>query len=93
MGKFCQTLGKLLEYSLSYAPLAPEMSTDLRCKRAMVFDSVNQVKQKFGAFDPKLVLRLLSVYSTALYGSPLWKLDSAEHKKLNRSWNIAVKMI
>ena len=63
-------LGNYLSTQLSYAPLAPEMSTDLRCKRAMVFDSVNQVKQKFGAFDPKLVLRLLSVYSTALSGSP-----------------------
>ena len=74
-------LGNYLSTQLSYAQLAPEMSTDLRYKRAILFDSVNQVKQKFGAFEPKLVLRLHSAFTTALYGSPLWKLESIEHKK------------
>ena len=73
--------------------MAPEMTTDLLCKRAVFFNSVHQVQQKFGSFDPKLVLRLVSVYSTSMYGSPLWLLDSGEHQKLNRSWNTAVKMI
>ena len=40
-----------------------------------------------------LTLRLLSVYSTAMYGSSLWKLDSEEYHKLCRSWNSAVKII
>ena len=34
-----------------------------------------------------------SIYSTALYGSTLWQLNSEEHFKLNRAWNTAVKMI
>ena len=33
------------------------------------------------------------MYSTSLYGSPLWQLNCEEHLKLNKSWNIAVKMI
>ena len=49
--------------------------------------------QQFGYCEPHLVINLLSVYSTALYGSSLWQLDSEEHLKLNRSWNTAVKII
>ena len=51
------------------------------------------MQQQFGYYDPHLILKLLSIYSTALYGSPLWQLGSEEHLKLNRSWNTAVKMI
>lgn len=91
--KSARHLGNQLSTNLHYSPMAPEMTTDLLCKRAVFFNSVHQVQQKFGSFDPKLVLRLVSVYSTSMYGSPLWLLDSGEHQKLNRSWNTAVKMI
>ena len=43
--------------------------------------------------EPKLVINLLSVYSTALYGSNLWQVNSVEYQKLIRSWNTAVKII
>ena len=33
------------------------------------------------------------MYSTALYGSSLWQLNSGEHLQLNRSWNTAMKII
>ena len=49
--------------------------------------------QQFGHYDPSLVVKLLSIYSTALYGSCLWQLNCDEHHKLNKAWNTAVKMI
>ena len=58
-----------------------------------MFDKIHQVLQQFGYYEPRLVINLLSIYSTALYGSTLWQLNSEEHFKLNRSWNTAVKII
>ena len=72
---------------------SPETKTDLLCKRAILFDKVHQIQQQFGYYDPKLVINLLSIYSTTLYGSTLWQLGFDEHQKLNRAWNTAVKMI
>ena len=86
-------LGNHLSSKLNLSPLSPETKTDLLCKRAILYDKVHQVQQQFGYCDPKLVLKLLSIYSTALYGSPLWQLNSEEHFKLNRSWNTAIKII
>ena len=78
---------------LNVSPFSPETKTDILSKRAFFFNSVHQIQQKFGSYDPKLILKLVSVYSTALYGSSVWQLDSEEHKKLCRSWNTAVKII
>ena len=85
-------LGNHLSSKLDLATFSPETKTDLLAKRAILFDKVHQVEQQFGYYEPQLVLRLLSIYSTALYGSPLWQLYSDEHCKLNRSWNTAVKI-
>ena len=86
-------LGNHLSSKINSACRSPDTRTDLFCKEAIFFDSVHQVQQQFGYHDPQLVIRLLSIYSTAMYGSPLWQLNSEEHQKLNRSWNTAVKMI
>ena len=69
------------------------MKSDLLCKRAVLFDKIHQVMQQFGYLDPKLVINLLSTYSTAMYGSTLWNINCEEHHKLTRSWNTAVKMV
>ena len=86
-------LGNQLSSELNFSNSSPETRTGILCKRAILFDKTHQVLQQFGFYEPRLVLKLLSVYSTALYGSPLWQLSSKEHLKLNRSWNIAVKII
>ena len=56
-------------------------------------EKVHEVMQQFGYLKPELVIKLLSVYSTALYGSNLWQVNSAEHLQLNKSWNTAMKII
>ena len=86
-------LGNHLSSSLNLGTFSPETKTDLLAKRAILFDKVHQIQQQFGYYDPQLVIKLQGIYSTALYGSTLWQLNSVEHLKLNRSWNTAVKMI
>ena len=86
-------LGNLLSSRINFSCRIPETKTDLLQKRAILFDKVHQMQQQFGYLNPRLVIKLLSIYSTALYGSCLWQLASDEHLKLNRSWNVAVKMI
>ena len=86
-------LGNHLSSKLSLATYSPETKADILCKRAILYDKVHQVLQQFGYLEPKLVINLLSVYSTALYGSNLWQLNSDEYQKLLRSWNTAVKII
>ena len=86
-------LGNYLSSKLNFSCQIPETKTDLLCKRAILFDKVHQIQQQFGFYHPRLVVKLLSIYSTALYGSCLWQLASDEHLKLNRSWNTALKII
>ena len=86
-------LGNQLSSKLNFSFFSPETRTDILCKRATLFDKIHQVLQQFGFYEPRLIINLLSIYSTALYGSTLWQLNSDEHHKLTRSWNTAVKII
>ena len=86
-------LGNHLSSKLNFSFLCPETKTDLLCKRAILFQKVHEVMQQFGYLNPEPVVKLLTVYSTALYGSSLWQVNSAEHLQLNKSWNIAMKII
>ena len=86
-------LGNHLSSKIDFSTYSPESKTDLLKKRAIMFDKVHQIQQQFGYCHPRLIIKLFSIYSTALYGSTLWKLNCEEHQKLNRSWNTAVKMI
>ena len=86
-------LGNHLSGKLNFALSCPETKTDFLKKRAILFDKIHQIQQQFGYCNPRLVIKLFSIYSTALYGSNLWHISSEEHLKLDRSWNIAIKMI
>jgi hypothetical protein len=86
-------LGNHLSNKLNFTSYSPETRTDLLRKRAIMFDKVHQIQQQFGYCHPRMAIKLLSIYSTALYGSNLWQLNCEEHQKLNRSWNTAVIMI
>ena len=88
-----KNLGNLLCSKLNYAFLYPETKTDLQSKRAMFFNSVHQVLQQFRGYEPKLIMNLISIYSTSFYGSPLWHINSEEHFRLHRSWNTAVRIV
>ena len=86
-------LGNHLSSKVNHACYSPETRTDLLQKRAILFDKVHKIQQQFGYYNPRLVFKLLSIYSTALYGSNLWQIDTDDYQKLIKSWNIAVKII
>ena len=86
-------LGNQLSSKLDLSSFSPETKTDILSKRATLYDTVDQVLQQFGYYEPRFIINLISIYSTALYGSTLWKIDSEEYLKLNRSWNTAVKIV
>ena len=86
-------LGNHLSSKLNLSSFCPETRTDLLCKRAILFEKVHEVMQQFGYLQPELVVKLLSVYSTALYGSNLWQVNSPEHLQLTKSWNTAMKIV
>ena len=86
-------LGNLLSSKVNLGTYSPETKSDLLIKRAIFFEKVHQIKQQFGKYHPRLVLKLLSIYSTAFYGSDLWQINTEEYRKLVRSWNITCKMI
>ena len=86
-------LGNNLSTKINFSSYSPETKSDLLCKRAILFDKVHQILQQFGCYNPRLIMKLLSIYSTAMYGSCLWQLSSDEHFKLVRSWNTAVKIV
>ena len=86
-------LGNHLSTQINSCFFIPDMSSDLRCKRAILFDKVHQLMQQFGHVDPNLMVKLVSVYGTSLYGSSLWQLNSEDYLKLCRSWNTIIRII
>ena len=75
-------LGNHLSTKIDFSFAIPDMSSDLRSKRGIFFNKVHELIQQFGQLDPKLIVKLLSVYGTSLYGSSLWKLNSEDFNKL-----------
>ena len=86
-------LGNALSVRINLSPVATDTNADLLQKRAIFYDKVHQMIQKFGYCDPRLVCELVRIYGTSFYGSTLWNLTSKEHEQLNRSWNTAIKII
>ena len=86
-------LGNYLSTKINNATKSPDTRTDLLQKRGILFDSVHQIQQQFGSHNPDLVMNLIGTYSTSLFGSALWELNSPEFQKLTRSWNTITKMV
>ena len=58
-------LGNHLSSKINFSCYAPETKSDLLCKRAILFDKVHQIQHQLGYLNPRLVIKLLSIYSTA----------------------------
>ena len=54
-------LGNHLSSKVNHACYSPETRTDLLQKRAILFDKVHQIQQQFGYYNPRLVIKLLSI--------------------------------
>ena len=86
-------LGNKLTVKIKTNPVGMDTTSDLLQKRAIFYQKVHELKQAFGFYEPAVICELIRIFGTSFYGSPLWKLDSEEHLKLNRSWNTTVKIV
>ena len=39
------------------------------------------------------MVKLINVYTTSFYGSPLWDLQSADVERIYKSWNVTIRNI
>ena len=69
------------------------MKRDVAVKRGKFIGKVNSLLQEFHFADPAVLVKLLKVYCTSLYGSSLWDIYSSYVDRLYKSWNVSIRYI
>ena len=69
------------------------MKADIAQKRGKFIGKVNSLMQEFHFASPSVMMKLINVYTTSFYGSPLWDLLSADCQRIYSSWNVTVRNI
>jgi hypothetical protein len=64
---------------------------DINVKKGKFIGCVNDIATEFAFAHPFVKQRLLNIYGTSFYGSPLWNLYDSSAKSLYTTWNIAVR--
>ena len=67
------------------------MKTDVALKRGRFIGKVNSLMQEFHWVQSDLKMKLINIYVTSFYGSPLWDIFSADCGRLYSSWNVTVR--
>ncbi len=79
-------LGNTLNFDLSDKP-------DIQLKLMAFLRKANFVLFRFKGTDSLVKMKLFQAYSLSFYDCPLWRLDCAELKSLNTSFNNVVRRI
>ena len=66
---------------------------DLMDKRGSFIGKFHSLHQEFGFTNPDVMMKIVQIYATSFYGSPLWSYSSKEAEKLFTSWNILVRQV
>ena len=61
----------------------------LRCQELV--GKVQGLRQEFPGLDPKVMMKLITIYLLSLYGCELWDIYSAEAGKLWATWHKMIK--
>ena len=69
------------------------MKSDIAQKRGKFIGKVNSLMQEFHYASTSVMMKLINVYTTSYYGSPLWDLCSADCNRIYSSWNVTVRNI
>ena len=69
------------------------MKTDIIQKRGVFIGQVNSLLQEFHNVPPHVMINLLHIYATAVYGSNVWDIQSPGCEKLYNSYNVAIRNI
>ena len=69
------------------------MRTDVAQKRGKFIGKINSLLQEFHFASSDILVKLLNVYTTSFYGSPVWDLLSPECERIYKSWNVTMRNI
>ena len=69
------------------------LKNDLMEKRAIYINKTNQLRQEFYFAHPKTKIRINNIFNSYFYGSPLWDLFGTEAERLEKTWNISLRMM
>ena len=69
------------------------MNTDCLSKCGIFIGKVNSLLQEFNYVDSTVIVRLLRIYASSLYGSTLWNMYFPEVMRIFSSWNVTIRNI
>ena len=69
------------------------MKVDIAQKRGVFIGKMNSILQEFHFATPDVIIKLMNIYATTLYGSNTWNIFSNDCEKLYSSFNVAVRQI
>jgi hypothetical protein len=70
-----------------------DMSQDLLEKRAAYISRNNELNQEFSYAHPSTKIWLNNLYNSSFYGAPLWNLFNRDFEKLEKSWNVSMRIM
>ena len=69
------------------------MRVDIVKKRGVFIGKMNSLSQEFHFAPPDIIIRLMNIHTTTLYGSNTWDILSKDCEKLYSSFNVAIRQI
>ena len=69
------------------------MTADIALKRGAFIGRVNSILQEFYCAPLNVLMKLMHIYATCLYGSNLWDILSPKCEKIYTSYNVAIRSI
>ena len=72
---------------------AGALTDDLMEKRAVFINKVNELNQEFHFAHPTTKIGVNNIFNSYFYGSTLWDLFGNEATRLEKSWNVAQRIM
>ena len=69
------------------------ISNDITEKRAQYIAKNNELNQEFHYAHPNTKIWINNTYNTSFYGAPLWDMFSKNMTKLEKTWNVSVRIM
>ena len=69
------------------------LDQDLIEKRARYTAKNNELRQEFHYAHPKTKVWINNVYNMSFYGAPLWDISSRNFERLEKTWNVSIRMM
>ena len=70
-----------------------DLATDLMEKRAIFINKVNELNQEFLFAHAMTKIEINNIFNSYFYGSSLWNLFGKKATRLEKSWNVAHRIL